>query len=222
MKQEQVFKDMEGDGWFSRNSAGILNRDMRDDPVIKALGLVNLPSSLTSVLELGCANGFRLDALRSLNVGTVHVGADISEAAIRDGSERYPELDLYCSPLQNFHYDDPFDLVIVNFVLHWVDRDKLLDAVATIDRQIADGGLLVVGDFLPDAPYKREYHHHEANEIFTYKQDYARVFESAGLYKEVLRVTGGHGETNMLNADTNDRTVISVLKKQLTEYYPLS
>jgi len=79
------------------------------------------------------------------------VGAP-SAAAIRDGRRRYPKVGFYRGLSQRLPAAvrrSCYDLVILNFVLHWVDRADLLTAAAQADAVVKDGGYLIIGDFLP-------------------------------------------------------------------------
>jgi hypothetical protein len=76
--------------------------------------------------------------------------------------------------------------------LHWVDRSTLARSVAEIDRITRDGGFLLFGDFLPDHAQRRRYLHYTATEMYTYKQDYAWIFEALGTYRQVARITFDH------------------------------
>jgi SAM-dependent methyltransferase len=120
---------------------------------------------------------------------------------------------------------DPFDLIIVNFVLHWTDRANLLRSVAEVDRLLVDGGFLIIGDFHPSNFVKVRYHHLAAERVFTYKQDYAATFLSSGLYHGVCLLTDadsrpdGHAEPLTAEAAEDVRLGAWLLRKMLHEHY---
>jgi SAM-dependent methyltransferase len=149
---------------------------------------------------------------------------DASREAIAAGSEAYPGLDLRHGVLSQIPFQNPFDLVIVNFVLHWIDRELLAISVSEIDRLVAPSGYLVLGDFLPDRPTRRHYHHLPGAAVYTYKQDYAQMFMALGFYEEIDRVTFSHDNFEVSSAtgdtaiDPNDRAVVSVLRKRFDTY----
>lgn len=219
MKQDDFFLGGEGDAWFRRNREA-LARESRPDWPLSLIDLLDDQDSIENVIELGCANGWRLARLRE-KLSARLVGVDASEEAIADGSARYPGVTLLRGALENLPIHEEFDLAIVHFVLHWVDRRSLARCIAEIDRVVRDGGLLIVGDFLPDAPQRRHYHHLPEQNIFTYKQDYAKIFEALGTYREVARVAFDHDRPKALiqPSDSMSRCMCAVLKKSLTGYY---
>ena len=75
------------------------------------------------------------------------------------------------------------------YVLHWVDRSTLTRTVCAIDGLVGDGGLLILGDFLPDYPQRRRYHHLPDEDLYTFKQDYPALFTGLGLYRKMARLT---------------------------------
>jgi SAM-dependent methyltransferase len=146
---------------------------------LRLLGLLKNKGKIRDVLELGCSNGWRLDRLRDLLQANL-VGVDASAEAIQDGKRRYPGLLLKGRTLSNVPLKKEFDLVIVNFVLDWMDRRTLAKSISEIDRVVKDDGYLLTGDFLPDCQQRRVYHHYPNNSVFTYKQDYPHLPESLG------------------------------------------
>ena len=191
MNQDTHFLQGEGDAWYRRNRdyllAGSDDWMTHDVPLrlIHARG-----ETWDSVLELGCSLGRRLDVLSRLGVARA-VGTDASAQAIAEGSRLYPALDLRHALISR-PVGEQFDLVIVNFVLHWVDRTSLSAAIAAIDSAVAPGGLLLLGDFLPDRPLRRGYVHKRG--LYTYKQDYAACFTALGLYEEIERRVFDHDD----------------------------
>lgn len=222
MNQDSIFKRCEGDNWFSRNREALERKVTVDWP---SLFVERLESRalIRSVLELGCANGWRLERIKPLfSAGCRLSGIDASRAAVEDGRTRFPDLDLHEGLLSDVPVQGAFDLVIIYFVLHWVDRSTLARSISEIDRVVKDGGLLIVGDFLPDVPQRRKYHHLPDENVFTYKQDYTRIFENLCTYRELARVTFRHdapGE-GIGDAPSGSRAFCSVLRKSLQDYYP--
>ena len=191
MNQDTHFLQGEGDAWFRRNRDYLLAQS--DDWVSRDVPLRLLMARELqgkSVLELGCSLGRRLDVLSRLGVDRV-VGTDASAEAVREGAALYPTLDLRHA-LISTPIGDTFDLVIVNFVLHWVDRSSLSASIAAIDSALKTGGYLVLGDFLPDQPTRRDYAHKPG--LFTYKQDYASCFSALGLYEVVEQRVFDHDD----------------------------
>jgi SAM-dependent methyltransferase len=219
-EQEQAFRNGEGDAWYRRNRDHL--HESRDDWATRLVAALQQKSGIVRVADIGCANGWRLARLAAvLPAARELVGVDASAEAIADGRRRYPSLQLHEGILSSLPLQEPFDLVIVNFVLHWADRGTLSRCIAEIDRLVNWNGFLVLGDFLPDHPTRRRYHHVPERSLFTYKQDYARAFLGLGLYRELARVTFDHaapppdagtGEW-LVRVEPDSRAVTSLLHK---------
>ena len=96
-------------------------------------------------------------------------------------------------------------------------------ACAEVDRLTADGGHLIVGDFLPDAPQRRVYHHADDAGIFTYKQDYARIFAASNLYTPIGRLTFDATTKDAPSSAAvppDNRGACTLLRKSYTDGYP--
>ncbi len=144
--QDDIFADFEGDRWFQRNRSLIAAFDSERDLPLKLLELYGLRPK--SVLEVGAANGFRLAAISRMLDARV-VALEPSSEARADGITRFPEVEFVAGHAAAIPLRESFDLVIVDFVFHWVDRRVLAKSAAEIDRVVADGGCLIVGDFFP-------------------------------------------------------------------------
>ncbi|GAA5159283.1 class I SAM-dependent methyltransferase [Viridibacterium curvum] len=218
--QDDVFGKSEGDAWFQRNVACLSDVD-HPDRMLDILSRLDEREGINSVCEVGCAHGWRLARLpEALPNVQRRAGFDLSAAAIEDGMRRCPELELRVGGASAPPFHEQFDLVIVNFVLHWVDRSLLLKTLAAVDDLVAPGGWLAVGDFLPDSPCRRRYHHRPDVELYTYKQDYSAAFTATGLYREVSRSVHHHADTGhgLQAADAGDRAVCVLLHKPVQAY----
>lgn len=224
MVQDDVFLEDEGNAWFQRNRAALgAAAENRHDWPLTLIGRLDAAqrAGIGSVVELGCSNGWRLARLGKTLPARL-VGVDASADAVADGSARYPGLSLLQGGLADVPLQEQFDLTIVFFVLHWIDRSNLARCIAEIDRVTRDGALLVLGDFLPDYPQRRPYHHRLPEErMFTYKQDYAKIFEAMGTYREIARSTFDHEHPGdqIKMAASGSRCVCTVLQKSLTGFY---
>lgn len=219
MIQDDVFYSGEGDSWFERNKQSLC-QNIGDDLSFQVLKEGLSFDKVKSVLELGCSNGWRLHLLSEIIPDARFYGMDASQGAIEDGKNRYPGISLTHGLLSDIPFNRGFDLVIVNFVLHWVDRSSLLKSIAEVDRMVNDGGYLLLGDFLPDVPQCRKYHHVDQG-VYTYKQDYPVLFQSMGIYKETVRKLFNHDDKSksLSETDASSRGVCSLLTKSLHNYY---
>ena len=217
MSQDSVFLESEGDHWFERNYRALGAFDAFVDLPFRLMDLYELQPQ--SVLEIGAANGFRLAAIHKRN-GARAVAVEPSEQALLDGQKRFPFITFIRAGASAIPLSDVFDLVIVNFVFHWIDRQYLLGAVAEADRLVRPGGHLLIGDFYPANRLSVRYHHREDEALYTFKQNYAATFVASGLYHPVALLTADHKQ-GMLRAAVaeNDRIGTWLLKKELFGHY---
>jgi len=215
--QEKIFAAFEGDKWFERNRDALEQFDPEADFPLKLMELYRLRPH--SVLEVGAANGVRLAAI-SERCGARVVAVELSVKAILDGKTRFPCVEFvqgvaYAIPLQEL-----FDLIIVNFVFHWIDRSTLLRSAAEIDRLLVDCDFLIIGDFHPSNLIKVRYHHLAEQEVYTYKQNYAATFLASGLYHPVCLITGDHSSKALMGEVTEEERIgVWLLRKMLKEHY---
>lgn len=218
--QDAIFLQSEGDRWFARNRDHLERFDPAGDLPMKLVDLYGIRPR--NVLEIGAANGFRLAALQ-WRYGCRAVALECSADAVADGRARYPSIEFVHGGASSIALDDAFDLVIVNFVFHWIDRCNLLRAVAEIDRLLADSGFLVIGDFLPSAMTREVYHHLPEGGVYTYKQDYASVFVASGQYQTICLLTGDHASKGLVaHSPERDRIGTWLLRKALGRLYARS
>jgi SAM-dependent methyltransferase len=217
MSQDNVFLDSEGDKWFERN-VNSLASPHNDDFVINLIQLYNIAPK--NVLEIGASNGWRLNEINQIYDCNCVV-VEPSELAIKAGKKMYPHIEFHRALANELPFENnrKFDLVIINFVFHWIGREQLLKSVSEIDRVLSDGGLLIIGDFMPDSPNKVNYHHIKDKQMWTYKQDYAKLFICSNIYKLIGCMTGHH-ETKKLDpfVDNKSRMAVSLLKKDYNNY----
>jgi len=223
MNQDIIFCNNEGNNWYSRNKHA-LDKPDKIDWTSYLLQYIDSKNAIGSVIELGCSNGYRLDKIKSTFMpGCRCVGVDASYDAIEDGKLRYAGIELYQGLLSDIPLDEEFELAIVNFVLHWVDRKTLIKSLSEIDRIIKNDGFLILGDFLPDYQQRRRYHHLPEENVFTYKQDYSKIFESFGTYREIARFVFDHDSCDnytLKPAVSSSRAFCVILHKSIDGYYP--
>lgn len=215
--QDIIFKQSEGNAWFRRNAEKLEDLN-RSDVVLDMLSLLSPQrrSAIGSVCDVGCAGGGRLDRLaRIVGPETRLCGFDASTDAISNGSKKYARLELRAGLADDPPFVEQFDLVIVSFVLHWIDRRRIACAVAAVDHLVADGGLLIVSDFLPDHACARRYHHRDDVELYTYKQDYGTAFTEHGGYLEIARHVFAHDcESHYVDpSEDQNRAMCAILAK---------
>jgi len=216
MGQEDIWKNGEGDNWFKRNHGYLVSWQPENDMPLKLLN--KYPIIPKKVLEVGCCNGYRLATIAKKHKSLCY-GIDPSAEAIEDGKRRYPSINLSVGVASDLHFKDgEFDMVVINFVFHWLARERLLRAVSEIDRILKWEGYLLVGDFLPVSPCKVKYHHISEVETWTYKQNYCEMFTRSNLYNIVGAITGSHLTGKISNKATSDHKTSYFLLQKRAEY----
>ena len=202
----------EGDAWWQRNRTALTDAARgRFDQTLGAIALLPPPQF---VLEIGCANGWRLELIREL-YDCDCLGVDVSAEAIADAHVHFPGVAAVIAPAHEVPQKDASqDLVIFSFVLHWVDRAYLARTVAEADRVLKPGGHLIISDFLPDAPCRVRYHHRQDVELWTYKQDYATCWLSLAMYREARRQVWNHDTGELGDCASGSRAVTVTLRKE--------
>jgi SAM-dependent methyltransferase len=208
--QTDIFIQSESDAWYLRNKAA-LGAASQADSVLGLFELYHLRPK--TALEIGAADGYRLDRMRRL-WGTRGTAVEPSSEAIRAGRKKYPAVRFVQAPAHAVPVRRSFDAVIVNFVLHWVARPLLARSLGEIDRLVKPGGYLAVGDFYPRRPVNVRYHHLADQAVYTYKRDYPRHFLSTGRYEMIALLTRHHA-SHGLSADyqDRDRAAVALLRK---------
>lgn len=179
MKQKEVFLEGEGDAYFERNKSELGYFDFVT-PVISQC----IRRTPESVLEIGCANGWRLAKLRDL-YGCAIMGVEPSRRACLEAAAlRVP---VHQSTASSLPVNPKlFDLVIYGFCLYVTDPDDWLLIAAEGDRVLRPGGWMIIhdfGDFI--APHSMPYKHD--NRLKSWHYDFAQLWLSHPQYSEINR-----------------------------------
>jgi SAM-dependent methyltransferase len=217
--QKAVFLKGEGDAWFDRNCGAA--RARREEPeagdgVLAAFDVVET-GSCRRVLEVGCANGWRLSILHG-RCGCECFGIDPSKAAIAQGKERYGDIDLAVGTADDLPFEDGFfDVVILGFCLYLCDRQDLFKIAWQVDRVLGESGRVYIFDFDPPFAYKNRYAHFPG--LYSYKMPYADMFLWNPAYGRIYHRSQSHHDATF-HKDPNERIGVSVLGKNTTKAYP--
>ncbi len=209
-KQTEAFWRSEGDQWYARNAKALAEPGRAaDDPVVALLAAETWSGP---VVEVGASNGWRLAYLAAQRPGE-YIAVEPSAKACAEGTAHFPAVRFVRALAHDLSApnDASAGVVIVSFVLHWVDRNRLLRTYAELDRVLRADGLLLIADFLPDTPCRKPYHHLPGQGVFTYKQDYRGPLLASGLYREEASRLFGHAHGEAQTSDT--RCVASCLRK---------
>lgn len=192
-RQSSVFYGGEGDAWYDRNKDAVLN------PIV-VRELTSIKSSPKTIVEMGCSHGRYLYEMSKHYGDKCHyIGYDPSAAAVYNGKQLYPNLDLRLGASRAF-YGLPADIIVFGFCLYLVDREDIFSIVNDADWCLSNGGHIVIHDFDPEHPHKVPYHHKDG--IWSYKMDYASLWTANPVYRLLSKTT------------TQDGQAISVIRKE--------
>ncbi len=164
MRQADIFLESEGDAWFERNRDRLGQFDSVSE-IIEDMGL-----QPDNVLEVGCANGWRLAKLRDKYNCKV-LGLEPSMDAIRWGM-----VPIFQGTAENLPRSagEKFDLIIYGFCLYLTDPSDWLRIAADADRVLKDGGHIIIHDFETFAPHARWYEHRDG--VLSYHIDWSNLW----------------------------------------------
>lgn len=196
MKQAQAFMAGEGRAWLKRNIDKLTGEN---DPVLEAIDKYGLAPH--DVLEVGCANGWRLKILEEkwgCNVFGIDpcIKTHWPNKLMKGTARKLP-----CP-------NSTFDTVIYGWCLYLADPDDYFKIAMEGDRVLADRGLIIVYDFHADYPYKTPYKHKEG--LFSHHYDFAKLWLSHPAYSLYGRTI--QGETSVTILQKNLETAFPVKK----------
>lgn len=220
MNQKNIFVSKEGNAWFNRNSPLITKGQESGPPEdIRYIceTLKPFQGKIGKVLEIGCSNGMKLEAMCSA-FNSKGIGIDPSTAAVENGNARNKEVDI--SLLVGTGDKLPvataeFDLVYFAFCLYLFDRDFLFQSLAEADRALKPGGFLAITDFDPGLQHKRIYSHCDG--VYSYKQDYSSFYSQSGLYYLAGKHCHSH-QSGHFDESPHERVSTSILYKEIDSY----
>lgn len=172
----------DGDGYHRRNYDGI---GTISDPIFEQLQLIHQVDPVTSVLEIGCTTGFRLQKAHS-TFGARCAGIEISPAAVAEGRAKFPEIRIEegAAPAALDRWQgESFDVVIVGHFTYLLPRADLFSLAAAVDSLVRPGGHVIAMDFFYPHAVSSPYSHHDALRVFkmdpsspwTWSPDYTLV-----------------------------------------------
>lgn len=94
-----------------------------------------------SILDVGCGPGITRAFLKVPHQGN-YLGIDLSEEAVRQAANRFPDSQFQCMDAEHPEFASRFGLIIFNEVIYYFSRP-----VETVQRylsQLEDGGFLIV------------------------------------------------------------------------------
>ena len=212
-KQKDIFLQGEGNHWYDRARQQVdgANKCFAYQQI---LNFVPAFRDSTSILEIGCSSGNKLDFLAHGRPGQFY-GIDPSAKAIEDGKNKFERLNLFVGTADNLPFEDAFfDLIIFGFCLYLCDREDLFKIAAETDRCLKKNGFLAIIDFFSCVPYSNTYKH--ADHVFSYKMNYANLFLWHPSYSLVSQIPFSHSSYSF-NDKVDERVALQVLYKDSVE-----
>lgn len=198
MRQAQEFLAGEGEAWLDRNIHKI---DPDNDPVLAALDQYKIVP--TKVLEVGCANGWRLEIMERM-WGCEVEGIDPCYASKRGPSKAQ----VWAGTADNLFYSDKeyCDTIIYGWCLYLCDPEDYFKIALEGDRVLKDGGYLIVYDFHAEHHYKTPYKHKKG--LFSYHYDFSKLWLS-------------HPAYSLYGRQVQGETSVTILHKNLKNAFPV-
>ncbi len=98
------------------------------------------PKEEERILDLGCGTAHLTNVIAER--GAEVTGIDNSDEMIQKAKAQYPQLAFYKMSATDFHFDQPFDAIFSNAVLHWVlEKEKAIDCIY---KNLKQGGRFVM------------------------------------------------------------------------------
>jgi len=212
--QKEIFLSGEGDSWFDRNKFLDIDDRINNDLILNEISRLEIKPK--RILEVGCAEGWRLNEL-SKRYSCECVGFDPSSKAILIGRDLYPNVRLEVGTADIIsEEDESVDLLIIGFCLYLCDRNDLFSIAREVDRVLENKGLIIILDFYSEIPYKNKYTHKDG--IYAFKMDYASMFKWNPFYSVVSTVISSHGMEKIVG-NKDERICISSLRKSIDDAY---
>ena len=179
-----MIKKKHADKYFLRN-IHFYNNDLFDQRIINLIKLNNLNAD--KVLEIGCANGNKLNQYSKLLKSKKNYGVDLSKKAILNGKKKYKNLNLLnISSLEIDKIKLNFDLIICGFFLYHLDRELLFQQFDLISKKLNKKGFLLIVDF--DPLFKHSNKDFNEKNLVAYKMSYDNFLVESGLFEVIYKL----------------------------------
>ena len=183
MKNIKTVKNKEADRWFLRNIHSY-NDNSFDERIINLIKNNNLKAD--KILEIGCADGNKLNQYSKLLKSKKNYGIDLSKKAILNGKKKYKNLNLLnISSLEIDKIKLNFDLIICGFFLYHLDRELIFHQFNLIYKKINKNGLLLIVDF--DPLFKHSNRDFNTKNLMSYKMSYDNFLVESGLFEIIYK-----------------------------------
>ena len=217
MKNLYLLKLKEANKYFKRNP----NVQKDNYGIINLCSINNLKPK--SILEIGCANGIRLNDYSNILRSKTNYGIDISSNAIKDAKKKFKKLHfLKMSSLEINKIKKNFDLIICGFFLYMLDREEIFNQFDLIYRKLNKNGYLIIEDFDPLFKHTNNSTHNKNFKSF--KMNYDHFLEESGLFKTIYKIRKNSYFLKKINFrkkfKSSDVSLVLLKKIDFSKSYP--
>ncbi len=182
MNQTESFIRWFGDIWYKSNIEYL----GKDDPV--SVLMENIELKPKRVLEIGCANGWRLKLLKE-KYGCETFGVDPSKKAIAAGGGEAENLFVGTADGE-LAVLGTFDVIIYGFCFAFIDPAVYFKVLTKGDEILEDGGVILLHDRISAFPVKHQYSKVKTKEgpIFScdlHAMDFSRLWLAHPFYTHI-------------------------------------
>ena len=204
MKNLNLVKKKEADKYFVRNK-NHFEKNFIDEKIISLIKDNHLKAN--SILEIGCANGNKLNQYAKLCKSRKIYGVDLSSKAIKDGKKKYKNLNfLNISSVEIDKIKINFDFIICGFFLYHLDRELIFRQFDLIHRKLLKNGFLLIWDF--DPLFKHSNKDFNTKKLTSFKMSYDNFLTESGLFEMVYKIK--------YKTKTNDKKIFKSENVSLT------
>ena len=183
MRNIKIIRKKAADKYFLRN-IHFYNSELFDQKIVNLIKINNLNAE--KVLEIGCANGNKLNQYSKLLKSKKNYGVDLSKKAILNGKKKYKNLNLLnISSLEIDKIKLNFDLIICGFFLYQLDRELIFQQFDLISKKLNKEGFLLIVDF--DPLFKHSNKDFNEKSLVSYKMSYDNFLVESGLFEVIYK-----------------------------------
>ena len=186
MKNLELVKKKVADKFFMKHKSYFTKHsfDWLDEKIVNLVKINSIKAK--NILEIGSANGVRLNRYSKLCNSKKSYGIDLSKVAILDGKQRYKNLKLLnISSIEIGKIKVNFELIICGFFLYHLDRELIFKQFDLIHNKLSKNGLLLIWDF--DPLFKHSNKDYNAKNLTSFKMSYDNFLTESGLFEIVYK-----------------------------------